>query len=378
MFSMLGVEIAPQSEKGAYGSGMDTDTAPRATNQHDEEPPELLLDRTGPRSVLRIAIAVDSTLLGTAIGGMRLRPYGNWDEALADVRALSRAMTHKCALAGLDHGGGKTVVQVPPSTLDAQRRAALLEDVADLLDELEGRYIVGPDMGTGPEDMLVLHRRTGFAFCRPADAGSAGDSAPGTAAGVLHALRAGARHAFGTDDMAGRTVGLLGYGAVGRRIADALLAAGAQVHVADVDPSLRVLAERSGARWGTVPEILDARRDVLVPAAGGGLVDVARAEQLQHRLVVGPANNQLATPEAGAVLAARGITWVPDVVASAGGIVSTVAQEEPGLDGSAVEARLAIIGATTGQVLHEAARTAETPLAVATQLSLARLAEAAA
>ncbi|MGY1713368.1 Glu/Leu/Phe/Val dehydrogenase dimerization domain-containing protein [Geodermatophilus sp. SYSU D01106] len=340
--------------------------------------PEQLLDRTGPRSGLTIAVAVDSTTLGPAIGGMRLRPYPGRDDAVADVLALARAMTHKCSLAGLDHGGGKTVVRVPPGPLAPGLRAAVLADVADLLTELGGAYLAGPDMGTGPDDMLVLHRLTGYAFCRPAEAGGAGDSAPGTAAGVLHALRAGARHALGSADLAGRTVGVLGYGAVGRRVADALLADGAEVHVADVDGALEERATRSGARWRTVAELLDARHDVLVPAAGGGLLDVDRAGRLHHRLVVGPANNQLATPEAGAVLAARGVTWVPDLVASAGGIVSTVAREELGLDGAAVEDRLRRIDTTTDLVLEEAARSGADPLTVALELSSRRLSGAVA
>lgn len=352
---------------------MDTVTPPQHDDQHDSAAPELLLDRTGPRSGLRIAVAVDSTVLGPAIGGMRLRPYDSWDDAVADVLALARAMTRKCALANLDHGGGKTVVRIPASPLAGEHRAALLEDVADLLDELGGRYVVGPDMGTGPDDMLVLHRRTGFAFCRPAEAGGAGDSAPGTASGVLHALRAGARHAFGSDDMAGRTVGVIGYGAVGRRVADALVAAGAEVHVADTDSSLRERAEGSGSRWATVPDLLDAPHDVLVPAAAGGLLDVDRAQHLSHRLVVGPANNQLSTTGTGAVLAARGVAWVPDIIASAGGIISTVAREELGLNASEVDDRLARIGDTTEQVLREAARTRSTPQVVATRLAYARL-----
>lgn len=170
----------------------------------------------GTRTGIMIIVTVHSTRLGSAIGGCRIRHYPSWQDGLIDALRLSAAMTDKCALAGIEHGGGKTVAVLPADPLDATQRAALILDIADVIGSLHGSYLTGPDIGSGPDDMMIIHRRTGYAFCRPAEAGGCGDTAVATARGVLAALLAGVEQVFGTRSVTGRRIGLLGLGKVGR------------------------------------------------------------------------------------------------------------------------------------------------------------------
>jgi glutamate dehydrogenase/leucine dehydrogenase len=312
----------------------------------------------GIRSGFPVIVAVHSTVRGPALGGCRMRAYADWREGLDDALALSVAMTDKAALAGLRHGGGKTVVVTPASGVDPDVRAGAILDVADAVAALGGRYLTGPDIGTGPADMAVVHERTGYAFCRPTERGGSGDSAAATADGVVAALRAGIVHVFGRSSPAGLRVGVVGLGAVGERVARTLAGLGAELTVADIDPRKRV----DGARPCDPQEILAADLDVLVPAAVGGLLTHAVVDGLRARLVVGPANNQLAADDVAAAMTARGIVWVPDVVASAGGIVHAVGAELEGLPDAELAARVAGIGDTTASVLTEAAERSITTL----------------
>ncbi|MFI5914834.1 Glu/Leu/Phe/Val dehydrogenase dimerization domain-containing protein [Dactylosporangium sp. NPDC051541] len=285
---------------------------------------ERIVIRRGPRSGLTIIIAVHSTARGPALGGCRIKPYPDWRDGLEDALRLSAAMTAKCADAGLDHGGGKTVVVGTPSV-------AALHDVGDLIEELGGRYATGPDVGTGPADMEQIATRTRHVFCRPS---ASGDSSPATAAGVMAAL----------DVLGGTSFAVMGLGHVGADVAGRLLRAGHRVVVSDVDESKRSLLP--AATWVAPDEILAADVDVLVPAALGGVLTPATVERLRCRAVAGPANNQLDRPETAALLAARGIVWAPDHIVSAGGVIYATEVELHGATPAAAMARVEGIGAT--------------------------------
>ncbi|GAA3219581.1 Glu/Leu/Phe/Val dehydrogenase dimerization domain-containing protein [Dactylosporangium siamense] len=185
---------------------------------------EQVVIRAGARSGLPVIIALHSTALGPALGGCRLAVYPHWTDGLTDALRLSAAMTGKCAVAGLPNGGGKTVVPLPAGAFD--RRAVLL-DVGDAIEDLGGRYGTGPDVGTGPDDMLVIGERTRHVACRPTSAGGSGDSSTHTAAGVLAALHALCAAVFGSPDLAGRRFAVVGLGRVGADVARRLAAAGA-------------------------------------------------------------------------------------------------------------------------------------------------------
>jgi len=286
---------------------------------------ERLVVRTGKRSGMTTMVALHSTEAGPAVGGCRMKAYGQITDAVADVLRLSKAMTLKCETAGIPHGGAKSVVVVDRPLTPELRREVLL-DHADLINEFGGAYRAGPDVGTGPDDMLVLRELTPYAYCLPEEHGGTGSSSGPTARGVLAALRAAAEHTFGTADLTGRKVVVSGFGSVGELIAEGL--AGADVIVSDVDESRRT--DRFG--WVHPDEAYKVEADVLVPAAVGGVLSPETVKELDVRLVVGPANNQLTDDGVADLLAERGIVWVPDHVASAGGVIYTLAREDDGDD----------------------------------------------
>lgn len=321
---------------------------------------ERIIIRRGPESGLPIIVAVHSTALGPALGGCRFKPYADWRDGLADALRLSTAMTDKCALAGLPNGGGKTVI-----VGDHSRREAALHDVGTVIEELGGSYATGPDVGTGPDDMVTIGSRTGHVFCRPVAAGGSGDSSPGTAVGTVAALRAVCEARFGSPELAGRSFSVLGLGRVGGRVARLLAEAGAKLLVTDVDPAKRALADELGARWVTPDEGLTAAVDVVVPAALGGVLNPATVAALRCSAVAGPANNQLDAEPTADLLHARGILWAPDYVVSAGGVISATAAELHHETPAQVAARLDGIADTLAGVFTAARRDGLTPSAAA-------------
>ncbi|MET9266421.1 Glu/Leu/Phe/Val dehydrogenase dimerization domain-containing protein [Amycolatopsis sp. NPDC004079] len=301
----------------------------------------------GARSGVAIAVAIHSTARGPAIGGCRIKEYPSWRDGAEDALRLSAAMTMKCALAGLPYGGGKTVAVLPA---EGVRRRDLIADIAEAIAALGGRYRTGPDIGSTSEDMADIHRLAhGWAFCRPEAQGGSGTSSAATARGVVAALQAG----VAPGSVAGLRAGVIGFGSVGRLVCESLLERGADVVVTDVDSGLRPVAERLGATW-TTKDLVRERLDVLVPAATGGLLTAESAAACGASLIVGPANNQLAAEEVATVLRDRGITWIPDVVASAGGIIHAVGCEELGMDEAAANAKIDAIADTAGAVLSRA------------------------
>ncbi|MFI1848459.1 Glu/Leu/Phe/Val dehydrogenase dimerization domain-containing protein [Streptomyces sp. NPDC020480] len=339
---------------------------------------EEVVVRRGSRSGLPLIVAVHSRALGPAVGGCRLRRYDSRQDGLADALRLSEAMTYKAAVAGLDFGGGKSVIALDKETeLTAGLREAALEDLGELIASFQGSYRTGPDIGTGPQDMVVLRRFSPYAYCAPEEHGGTGNSGGPTATGVLAALHAGARHVFGDASCTGRTVVISGFGSVGSGIAADLAAEGAHVVVSDVEQSRRDAALSSGYGWVEPDQALSTPADILVPAAVGGVLDAATVPRLTAPLVVGPANNQLTEESVADALAERGIVWIPDYVASAGGIVYALSRESENHSHEAAQKRGEGIGDTVGHVLDLARSTGVTPLRAAQQIAERRLTSAA-
>jgi glutamate dehydrogenase/leucine dehydrogenase len=327
---------------------------------------ERVVARRGTRSGLPVIVVIHSTALGRAIGGCRLAAYPHWQDGLTDALRLAAAMTAKCAVAGLPHGGGKTVVALAPGTaVSPALRRAILDDVGDTIESLGGQYATGPDVGTGPEDMAVIGERTRHVFCRPASVGGSGDSSGPTARGVLAALAA-------LGPMAGRRFAIMGLGRVGALLARELTAAGATLLVTDVDPGRRALAAELGATW--TDDVLTAEADVLVPAALGGILTPETASRLRCAQICGPANNQLDEPATAELLRNRGILWAPDFVVSAGGVLHATAVELRGETEAQATARVRGIAGTLTTVLDNAHRSGVTPLAAAHELARMRIA----
>lgn len=290
--------------------------------------------------------------------------YADSRAAVRDVLRLSGAMTRKAAVAGLAMGGGKGVIALPAEgRLDPARRREALLDFADTVASVEGRYLTAEDVGTSDADMAVIAERTAFVTGL---ASGSGDPSPWTALGNQAAMEAVSERLWGSSSLAGRRVGVIGLGRVGGHLARGLAAAGAELLVADIEPTRRALAEELGAEWTDPETLLRADVDVLAPCALGGILDDSSVPELRCRAIVGAANNQLASDDVAAALAAREILWAPDFVVSAGGIVNISVELEP--DGYArerAEPAVRAIGATLGAILDEAAEHGSTPLAAA-------------
>jgi leucine dehydrogenase len=316
---------------------------------------------------LRAIIAVHSTALGPAFGGCRMWPYPNGADALTDALRLARGMTYKAAICELPYGGGKSVIIGDP------RRAktpALLRAMGRAVEALGGRYIVADDIGTTLEDLVLMREVTSHTA-----AATAAAQAPlaATAYGVLMAIRAAVRQATGRDRLEGLRVGVQGLGNVGRPLAEDLHAAGAELVVADLDPARVARAvEELGAEAAEPEAIYDQAVDLFAPCALGAVLDDRTIPRLGAKIVCGGANNQLALPRHGAMLAGRGILYVPDYLANAGGVID-FHQERIDDSRAAVLAAVGRIEAITAAVLAAAERTGRTPLEVADQLVQARL-----
>ncbi len=258
-------------------------------------------------------IAVHSTALGPAVGGTRFWNYADDDEALADLLRLSRGMTYKNAVAGLPFGGGKSVIFGDNRTTERER---LFRAHGRFIDTLGGRYITAEDVGTTPADMKFVRMESRFV------AGLT-DPSPATALGVFRAMQAAAKHRWGTDDLAGKTVALQGCGHVGYQLAAALNRAGAHLVATDVDAVRlsRVVNEFDAAKVAP-DEIYDVNADIFAPCALGGIINNETLPRLEVEIVAGAANNQLLDAMHGDMLEERNILYAPDYVANAGGVIN--------------------------------------------------------
>jgi leucine dehydrogenase len=327
----------------------------------------------GPRSGATIAIAVHSTALGPALGGVRMWHYDSTADGVADALRLARAMTYKAAAAGLELGGGKGVICAPaPERPAGELRRRMLLDFGDAVESLQGRYVTAEDVGTGAADMAVIAERTTHVVGLASERGGNGDPSPLTARGVLAAIRACLEHRFGNGSLSGVPVCVVGVGSVGSRLARMLAEAGAELAISDIDPHARALAQELGAAWLDPREAMSAECDVLAPCALGGAIDAATAELLRCQIVCGSANNVLSDERLATGLAERGILFAPDFIVNAGGLINVYA-ELRALDGEVVLRLVDRIGPTLRRILAAADRNGVTPLAAAQERALERL-----
>jgi leucine dehydrogenase len=320
-------------------------------------------------------VCVQSTVLGPAAGGTRMKVYPAPDDALRDGLRLASAMTSKNAIAGLPLGGGKAVLAVRELPRGDARRALLLR-YGDLLESLHGTYWTACDMNTASPDMDVIAERSSFVFGRTEAHGGSGTSAPATADGVFVGIRASVAHAFGSDDLAGRTVVIQGVGAVGAVLARQLVDAGARVVLADVDEvRAKELAAEVGADVVTADQAIETECDVFSPCAIGGVLSAETIPRLRCAVVAGAANNQLSGPEDAERLAERGIRYAPDYVVNAGGIIHLAALEMLGEDLRRRDERIAGIAGTLTEVYRIADAEAISTEQAAGRMVQARLEE---
>jgi leucine dehydrogenase len=335
---------------------------------------EELVIRRGRRSGVYTIVAVHSTALGPALGGCRMWRYESSADGARDALRLSRAMTFKSAACGLDLGGGKGVICIEPgrAPLGKARRDVLL-DFADTVNVLEGSYITAEDVGTGAKDMSVIAEGTKWVTGLGRNRGGSGDPSPYTAMGVAAAMRACCEKVFGSPELKGRTVAVVGAGRVGSQLAKRLSEAGARLLVADIDESRRAAIEKlPGAKWTDPSSAMLAAVDVVAPCALGGVIDQVNVGRLACRIVCGSANNILAHEGLADDLAAEGILYAPDFIANAGGIIN-VSLELQGYDAAKARRGAAGIEQTMRVLLEESEEAGVTPLAAAYRLARRRL-----
>jgi len=320
-------------------------------------------------SGLRAVIAIHSTHLGPAAGGTRLWHYADANDAVTDALRLSRGMSFKNAMAGLPVGGGKGVILADKART---KTPEMLAAFGCAIESLGGRYVTAEDVGMGEADLVAIGKETRHVSGLPVGEGHAGgDPGPSTAMGVFLGVKAAIRHALRKESAQGVHVAIQGVGSVGGGLARLLAAEGAKLTLADVDQAraAKLAAELGGAAVDAA-QILSVEADVVSPCALGAILTADSIARLNTPIVAGGANNQLALPEDGDRLHARGILYAPDYVINAGGIINVTLEYLGQGDRAEVQARLKQIPGRLETIWAESETTGETAARVADRMAM--------
>lgn len=330
----------------------------------DAENVERCLLYTDKRSGLRAVLVIDDVTLGPAAGGVRTMTYAGLTDAVHDAARLARAMTYKCALAGLDAGGGKMVVLNDPH-LDRPRAFARL---GAFVQELGGLFRTAGDLGTTADDLQHMARHC--EFVHPDETELAG----AVALGVVECMKAcaGQHGALGVNNL---RIAIQGCGAIGSAVARVLKAAGARLYVADAVPRrAKDLAKQLDVKAVDAKDILTADVDIVAPCAVGGVLTEELVDRLRTWAVCGAANNILASPAAARKLHDRGVLYVPDIIASAGAVIAGIGRTVMGIDDPTP--LIVELGHTARELLRDSAATGRPTEVLAIDRAKKRLAGA--
>ncbi|MBN27930.1 MAG: amino acid dehydrogenase [Alteromonadaceae bacterium] len=304
---------------------------------------------------LKAIIAVHNSHLGPALGGCRMWPYANSDEALNDVLRLSKGMTYKAAMANLNQGGGKAVIIGDPRV---HKTPEMMLAMGRFVESLSGKYISAEDSGMSVADLRTMAQETTYISGTKANYHFAGEEAdgnpaPSTAYGVFTGVKASVEHYFGTG-LQGKKVAIQGLGHVGYRLAEHLHREGAELFVADIYPEgINRAKEKLNAKVVSPDEILKLDVDVVAPCAMGATINRQSISTLKAKVIAGAANNQLETEDLGEILKGEGILYAPDYVINAGGIIDIYHQKMLSSN-EALKSHLEKIGATLKEVYKRA------------------------
>lgn len=276
---------------------------------------------------LKAIIGIHNTVLGPALGGTRMWNYTNEWEALNDVLRLSRGMTFKSAITGLNLGGGKAVIIGDAKT---QKTPELMRKFGEFVHSLSGKYITAEDVGMQTEDMDTVRDVTPYVTGISESRGGSGNPSPVTAFGVYMGMKAAAKFKYGSDVLAGKKVLVQGIGHVGETLVDYLTKEGAMVTIADINEArLNEMGAKYGAKVFNGPDLYSAEVDIYAPCALGATINDETIYKLNATIVAGAANNQLANENVhGRILQERGILYAPDFLINAGGIINVYAEIE--------------------------------------------------
>ncbi|MFJ7646577.1 Leu/Phe/Val dehydrogenase [Lysinibacillus sp. NPDC097279] len=271
-------------------------------------------------SGLKAIIAIHDTTLGPALGGARMWTYATEENAIEDALRLARGMTYKNAAAGLNLGGGKTVIIGDPFK---DKNEEMFRALGRFIQGLNGRYITAEDVGTTVTDMDLIHEETNYVTGISPAFGSSGNPSPVTAYGVYRGMKAAAKEAFGTDSLEGRTISVQGLGNVAYKLCEYLHNEGAKLVVTDINQAAidRVVND-FGARAVAPEEIYSQEVDIFSPCALGAILNDETIPQLKAKVIAGSANNQLQDSRHGDYLHELGIVYAPDYVINAGGVIN--------------------------------------------------------
>lgn len=287
---------------------------------------EKVIEAQDPETGLHCFIAIHSTQLGPSMGGTRIYPYTNREEALNDVLRLSKAMTYKSALAENGLGGGKAVIMADPKKNKTEK---LLLSFGEVIESLKGKYVAAEDVGSTADDMSIIRRKTRYVGALPTEK-SSGDPSRFTAWGVYRGMRAVAKKLWGDECLRKKVISIQGLGNVGSKLANILFWEGAYLILCDKDPLVtHSQAILYGAQEIDPNDYFTTPCDILAPCALGGILNDKTIPVLKCKAIAGSANNQLADPDKGKDLLKRGILYAPDYVINAGGIINATAEFDP-------------------------------------------------
>ena len=323
-----------------------------------------------PDAGLRAIIALHNTTLGPALGGVRMRAYATEAEALDDVLKLSRTMTYKNAMAGLNVGGGKAVIIGDPKT---DKTEVLFRAFGRYVDALGGRYITAEDVGTDVTDMEHIYLESAFVTGVHQAHGGSGDPAPFTAYGALQGMRATCARRLGHEDLSRLRIAIQGLGHIGMELTKLLRDHGATLLVSDLDPARVARAVNEFGATAVDPEqLLDTPADLFCPCGHEAALTADSVARLQVQMVCGTANNQLGDAQAGQILAGRGILYAPDYVVNAGGVMN-VSLELDGYNRERAMRLIRSIHSNLGKVFDHAEQHGCTPQQAADRIAEQRL-----
>ncbi len=312
MLEVTDIKNMPVSEDSVFGQ-MDELGHEQVVYCHDKD------------SGLKAIIAIHNTVLGPALGGTRMWKYATEAEALKDVLRLSRGMSYKAAISGLNLGGGKAVI-IADSKVD--KSEALFRKFGKFVQNLNGKYITAEDVGTSTRDMEFVAMETEHVTGLPESMGGGGDPSPVTAYGVYMGMKASAKHVYGNDSLEGKRVSVQGVGHVGEHLVKMLRAENAIVFISDIhQDQLDQVSREHGATVVDKDSIYDLDVDIYAPCALGATLNDDTISRLKCAIVAGAANNQLAVEKRhGDMLIQKGIVYAPDFLINAGGLINVYSE----------------------------------------------------